>query len=80
MRPMVIGEIVHYTNLGDKDGKYPPEQNAAIVTRVKDAENMIVSLKVFYPSGLLDVSEVSYSPHYKRGYWSYPDDGVEQKS
>lgn len=29
-----VGRIVHYTNLGDKDGKYPPEQQAAIVTKV----------------------------------------------
>ena len=25
-----VGRIVHYTNLGDADGKYPPEQQAAI--------------------------------------------------
>lgn len=29
-----IGRIVHYTNLGDKDGKYPPETQAAIITGV----------------------------------------------
>jgi hypothetical protein len=29
-----IGRIVHYTNLGDKDGKYPPEVQAAVVTGV----------------------------------------------
>ncbi len=29
-----IGRIVHYTNLGDKDGKYPPEIQAAVVTGV----------------------------------------------
>lgn len=29
-----IGRIVHYTNLGDKDGKYPPEVQAAIITGV----------------------------------------------
>jgi hypothetical protein len=27
-----VGRIVHYTNLGDKDGKYPPEQQAAMIT------------------------------------------------
>lgn len=29
-----IGRIVHYTNLGDKDGKYPPEVQAATITGV----------------------------------------------
>jgi hypothetical protein len=29
-----IGRIVQYTNLGDKDGKYPPEVQAALVTGV----------------------------------------------
>lgn len=29
-----IGRIVHYTNLGDKDGKYPPEVQAALITGV----------------------------------------------
>lgn len=29
-----IGRTVHYTNLGDKDGKYPPETQAAIITGV----------------------------------------------
>lgn len=33
MKP-TIGRIVHYTNLGDKDGKYPPEVQAALVTGV----------------------------------------------
>lgn len=35
MKPSV-GRIVHYTNLGDRDGKYPPEVQAAIITRVID--------------------------------------------
>ena len=33
MKP-TVGRIVHYTNLGDADGKYPPEQQAAIITKV----------------------------------------------
>lgn len=33
MKP-TVGRIVHYTNLGDKDGRYPPEQQAAIITGV----------------------------------------------
>lgn len=35
MKPSV-GRIVHYTNLGDRDGKYPPELQAAIITKVVD--------------------------------------------
>lgn len=34
MQKPSIGRIVHYTNLGDKDGKFPPETQAAIVTGV----------------------------------------------
>mgnify|MGYP001586074392 FL=1 len=34
MRP-TVGRIVMYTNLGDADGKYPPEQQAAIITSAK---------------------------------------------
>jgi hypothetical protein len=29
-----IGGVVQYVNLGDKDGKYPPEVQAAVVTGV----------------------------------------------
>lgn len=35
MKP-TVGRIVHYTNLGDRDGKYPPEIQAAIITKVVD--------------------------------------------
>ena len=35
MKPSV-GRIVLYTNLGDRDGKYPPEAQAAIITKVSD--------------------------------------------
>jgi hypothetical protein len=31
MKP-TVGRIVHYTNLGDRDGKYPPEIQAALIT------------------------------------------------
>lgn len=33
-RKASIGDIVHYTNLGDKDGRFPPETQAAIITGV----------------------------------------------
>lgn len=29
-----VGAMVHYTNLGDKDGKYPPQVQAAIITAI----------------------------------------------
>lgn len=33
MRP-TVGRIVHYVNLGDKDGKYPPQVQAAVITAI----------------------------------------------
>lgn len=34
MQKPSIGRIVQYTNLGDADGKYPPEIQAALITGV----------------------------------------------
>lgn len=31
-----VGRIVHYTNLGDAEGKYPPQAQAAIITAIYD--------------------------------------------
>ncbi len=78
-----IGRVVHYTNLGDKDGKYPPEIQAAIVTGVyagEDSANQVgqkasshfVDLKVFYRTGLFDTKKVPYSPEPARGHWNWP--------
>ncbi len=39
MQKPSIGRIVHYTNLGDKDGKFPPEVQAAIITGVYFTNN-----------------------------------------
>lgn len=36
MKP-TVARMVHYTNLGDRDGKYPPEVQAAVITKVVDA-------------------------------------------
>lgn len=80
-----VGRVVHYTNLGDADGKYPPEQQAAIITGVKlndqfypnqppadSEENKYkVSLHIFYRTGQFDM-EASFSPEYKRGHWTWP--------
>lgn len=73
MRKMIkptVGRIVHYTNLGDKDGKYPPEQQAAIITRVRT--DYSVALHIFYPTGQFDMDNVPYSEEYQRGHWSWP--------
>jgi hypothetical protein len=69
MRPSV-GRIVHYTNLGDKDGRYPPEQQAAIITGVN--ADGTVSLKIFYRTGMFDMPSVPFSEQYERGHWTWP--------
>lgn len=80
-----LGRIVHYTNLGDAEGEYPSEQQAAIITSVKllnefpedyivpvDEENRFsVTLHIFYKTGQFDM-EAPYSPEYKRGHWTWP--------
>jgi hypothetical protein len=69
MKP-TIGRIVHYTNLGDKDGKYPPEQQAAVITGV----NMdgTVALKILYKTGIFDMASVAQAQEYERGKWTWP--------
>lgn len=75
MKP-TIGRIVHYTNLGDRDGKYPPQVQAAIVTRVHNATH--VALHIFYPTGQFDMEDVEMSEQpagieASRGKWSWPE-------
>lgn len=73
MKP-TVGRIVHYTNLGDADGKYPPETQAALITGVN--ADGTVSLKVFYRTGIFDMPSVSMggpdgtTP--TRGCWNWP--------
>jgi len=80
MKP-TVGRIVHYTNLGDADGKYPPEQQAAIITKVTDSihaprpveeHNYHVWLHIFYATGDFFMEKVPFSPEYKRGHWTWP--------
>ncbi|KKM24861.1 hypothetical protein LCGC14_1600810 [marine sediment metagenome] len=82
MKP-TVGRIVHYTNLGDADGKYPSEQQAAIITKVEairppekrghDEESYWhVWLHIFYITGQFDMEKVPFSPKYKRGHWTWP--------
>ncbi len=80
-----VGRIVHYTNLGDKDGKYPPQIVAAIITKVEpkpgviadDETDHIVSLKAFYPTGFFDMPAVEFTyaaagTELARGRWTWP--------
>lgn len=87
MKP-TVGRIVQYTNLGDRDGKYPPEVQAAIVTKVRPREaapdadpyveaNNVVSLHVFYPTGQFDIADVPFTSELPgsegaRGKWAWP--------
>lgn len=77
MKP-TIGRIVHYTSLGDKDGKYPAEQQAAIVTGIyktpgpENETGMHVDLQIFYRTGQFRELQVPYSEIYERGHWSWP--------
>lgn len=72
-----IGRIVHYTNLGDRDGKYPPEKQAALITGVND--DGTVALHVFYKTGQFDMPSVGQAPdgvvagsEGARGKWQWP--------
>jgi len=51
-----IGRVVHYTNLGDRDGKYPPTVQAALITGLND--DGTVTLHVFYKTGQFDIPTV----------------------
>jgi len=75
-----VGRIVHYTNLGDRDGKYPPEIQAAIITAVKDnnVPQLPVSLHIFYRTGQFDMEWVEYTDaeagtEEARGKWTWPE-------
>lgn len=76
MTTPTIGRIVHYTNLGDRDGKYPPTVQAAIITGVNDVETGNVSIHVFYKTGQFDLpacehTEAAAGSEEARGKWSY---------
>lgn len=88
MKPSV-GRIVHYT-IGDRDGKYPPEVQAAIVTKITRDEQIAmpkhdedfykVTLHIFYPTGQFDRENVPFTTatagsEEARGKWSWPERG-----
>lgn len=70
-----VGRIVHYTNLGDRDGKYPPEVQAAIITGVKkrppaveenavarsESYDYVVDLHIFYRTGDFYMLDVPFT-------------------
>lgn len=51
-----VGDVVLYTNLGDRDGKFPPEKQAAIITGLNPDGSC--SLHVFYRAGQFDMPSV----------------------
>lgn len=75
MNKPAVGRIVHYTNLGDKDGRFPPEIQAAIITKVQGAD---VSLHIFYEHGTFDMiapqapDDVRAGTDAARGMWQWP--------
>ena len=76
MMPPSIGRIVHYTNLGDRDGKFPPTVQAAIITGVS-LPGLQVSLHIFYKTGQFDLQAVEYTDEAAgsegaRGKWTWP--------
>lgn len=71
-----IGRIVHYTNLGDRDGKYPPSIVAALITKI--VEDNAVSITCFYPTGSFNLERVEYTDEKAgtegaRGKWAWPE-------
>ena len=74
MKP-TIGRIVHYTNLGDRDGRFPPEVQAALITGVNADDT--VALHIFYKTGQFDMQSVPFTAFdagsdAARGKWTWP--------
>lgn len=69
-----VGRIVHYYNLGDAQGRFPSEAQAAIVTNVH--VNGAVSLCVFYGNdrggGQFFMPRVEFSAEPEPGRWTWP--------
>lgn len=73
MKP-TVGRIVHYTSLGDRDGRYPSEIHAALITKValrrelgadpaqrNLEDDYFVSLHVFYEDGEFNMKDASFT-------------------
>lgn len=70
-----VGRIVHYTNLGDRDGKFPPEVQAALITGIN--QDGTVALHIFYKTGQFDMQAVPFTEaaagsEDARGKWAWP--------
>ncbi len=68
-----IGRIAHYTNLGDADGKFPPEIQAAIITGVN--ADGTVALHILYRTGQFESVQRTDEPAgtpAARGKWAWP--------
>ena len=46
-----VGRVVYYKSYGTPNGEYKPEDRAAIITSVKNAEENIVDICVLNPTG-----------------------------
>jgi hypothetical protein len=69
-----VGRIVFYTNLGGADGRFPSEQQAAIVTGAGYQDGR-ADLCIIYRTGLFFMAEVPYAAAFLRGHWSWPPRG-----
>ncbi|MBF6138115.1 hypothetical protein IU501_34670 [Nocardia otitidiscaviarum] len=78
-----IGRIVHYQSLGGKDGTFPPEPRAAIITgipaHVTDESDQpdsgyeqAVHLAVINPTGMYFNQTVPYADTPTPGHWNWP--------
>lgn len=88
MTKPTLGRVVIYTARGSADGRFKPEDRAAIITRVDenpfrdmDPEPMseqyeedrhLVDIVVLNPQGIFFDSNVTFSPEAKPGCWSWP--------
>lgn len=66
--PGHVGMVVLYTNLGDANNEYPPEQQPALITRVH--EDGACSLTIFYPTGCFQMQDVRWSAKFARRHWT----------
>jgi hypothetical protein len=75
-----IGRIVHYVNLGDQDGKYPPEIQAAVITGVYKHERVLAAgeyqgqptggtLKANRLEDKADVTDADLKVFYRTGFF-----------
>lgn len=64
-----VGRMVYYKSYGTPGGEFPSVDRSATITEVIDAENDIVSLCVFNPTGLFFNQNVKRGD--KPGMWDW---------